>query len=119
MRLILSCPSAARFPNVRDSTATAVISGAQPTRTAQNAPRNNRSRSAKLAELEATLTYAEMGVGAPSYTSGAHWWDGTAATLNSTPTETVRIAITTSKSPGGRCASDSAMALRFVEPDIP
>ena len=30
-----------------------------------------------------------IGVGAPWYTSGVHTWNGTAATLNSSPIETI------------------------------
>ena len=34
---------------------------------------------------------AVIGVGAPTYTSGVHAWNGTAATLNSRPTATSAV----------------------------
>ena len=50
------------------------------------------TRATNPAALDATLKNAVTGVGAPSYTSGAHWWNGTALTLNAKPTITNTIA---------------------------
>src|SRR5208337_3011173 len=106
-RFILVCVSAARLPHVSEATATPEIMYTQvvcefPNTLVVCEPPNtliiNRKSIAKLAVLEATLTYAEMGVGAPSYTSGAHWWNGTAATLKNMPAATVTNARITSQS---------------------
>src|SRR5260370_33113917 len=82
------------FLESRGETATPAMRYIQVTCEAANTVRNNRRSSAKLAVLEATLTYAVAGVGAPSYTSGAHLWNGAAATLKNRPT-----AINTNPSP--------------------
>ena len=74
----------------RDGHAATSIS--QSRRTGQKTVSSSRSSSAKLAVLLATLMYAVIGVGAPSYTSGAHWWNGTAAILKNIPEITVTSA---------------------------
>src|SRR5208337_2117547 len=101
------CVSAARLPHVSEAIATppmtytqVVCGSPNPLRVCEP-PKTliiNRSSIAKLAVFEATLTYAEIGVGAPSYTSGAHWWNGTAATLKNIPAATVTNAMITSQS---------------------
>src|SRR5262245_25983338 len=45
-------------------------------------------RALKAAALPAVLMNAVTTVGAPSYTSGAHWWNGNAAILKERPTVT-------------------------------
>ena len=45
----------------------------------------SRMIKANAAALDPTARWAVIGVGAPSYTSGAHIWKGTAATLNPSP----------------------------------
>ena len=57
---------AASVPTVSESTATASITTTQSRFTGQKTVRKSRSSSAKLAAFEATLTYALIGVGAPS-----------------------------------------------------
>src|SRR3989441_11434204 len=54
-------------------------SGASPTTT-------TRRIAAKAAALGPTDMNAVAGVGAPSYASGVHWWNGTIAALNPRPT---------------------------------
>src|SRR4030065_159424 len=44
-----------------------------------------RSRTANPAALEPTERKAATGVGAPSYTSGVHWWNGTMEILKPNP----------------------------------
>ncbi len=46
----------------------------------------------KLASFEPVAIHAVTGAGAPSYASGAHWWNGTAATLKPKPTSISRTA---------------------------
>ncbi len=55
---------------------------------------NTLNRTANPAAFEPTDINAVTGVGAPSYTSGVHIWNGTADTLNPNPT---------SKSPSPIC----------------
>src|SRR5438270_11692909 len=72
IRLMLVCVIAAKLPIVSDATATPATSISQSRRTGQKTVSSNRSSSAKLAVFDATLIYAVIGVGAPSYTSGAN-----------------------------------------------
>src|SRR5208283_1286006 len=97
-RFILVCVNAARLPQVKDAIATPPIKYTQVVCKSPKTTNINRRSIAKLAVFEATLTYADMGVGAPSYTSGAHWWNGTAATLKNMPAATVTNARITSQS---------------------
>src|SRR4051794_22018373 len=71
----------------------------------------------KLATLDDDATNAAAGVGAPSYASGAHKWNGTAATLNPKPTTVITIA-TISSGSSGPCVA-AAIFTKFVEPDSP
>ena len=48
---------------------------------------STRVKSAIAATLGAAAKNAVTGVGAPSYTSGVHMWNGTAAILNARPAE--------------------------------
>src|SRR5207237_5270439 len=77
-----------------------------------------RSSIANEAAFEPTDRNAVTGVGAPSYTSGAHMWNGTAAILNPTPA-TTRITASTSR--GSRSCPTNAVAItrRLVVPDNP
>src|ERR1700747_2011245 len=123
MRLTFDCVMAARAPMVSERTATVDTIPTQSILTGQKTVRNRRSSSAKLAALDATLTYALMLVGAPSYTSGAHWWNGTAAILKKTPAATVESARNVKRSPRGpftlRSATRAAITWIFGEPAIP
>ncbi len=92
MRLTLSCPSAERLPMVivaiarqpamtgqGESMATpAAVSSTCP---APSASAKKRSSTAKPAALGPTERKAVTGVGAPSYTSGVHMWNGAALIL--------------------------------------
>src|SRR5689334_21864366 len=89
-RLIFVCGRASKFPTVivtaeriaRDGTHRRAIS------VFGKATKNRRTSTAKPAALEAVDKNPEMGVGAPSYTSGAQKWNGTMDTLNPIPTRT-------------------------------
>src|SRR5580698_8945850 len=109
MRLMLDCVIAAKLPIVSEATATIASSITQSIRTGQKTVSNSRSNIAKLAVLLATLMYAVIGVGAPSYTSGAHWWNGTAAILKNMPDATVTNAKITSKSAWPRASTATAI----------
>ena len=77
-----------------------------------------RSSIANEAAFDPTDRNAVTGVGAPSYTSGAHMWNGTAAILKPTPA-TTRMTASTSRGSFSCPASAVAIARRFVVPDRP
>ena len=94
MRLMLLCVSAATLPTVMVRIArtyehlrhSVVIAGSPSMRI--------RSSIANDAAFDPTDRNAVIGVGAPSYTSGAHMWNGTAAILNAMPatSSTARVS---------------------------
>src|SRR3989442_1049850 len=53
-----------------------------------SAPTSTRRIAANAAALGPTDMNAVAGVGAPSYASGVHWWNGTTAALKPRPTVT-------------------------------
>ena len=71
------------------------------------------------AAFTATDMNAVIDVGAPSYASGVHWWNGTAAILKNRPAESVIIASSEIGSFGGRRERASAISANFVDPDRP
>src|SRR5215213_2630141 len=88
MRLTFDCVTAATLPTVivmTDSTQnssrqSALIDGIPSTKM--------RISIANDAAFDPTDRNAVIGVGDPSYTSGAHMWNGTAAILNAMPATT-------------------------------
>ena len=75
-------------------------------------------RATKPAVFEATDRNAVTGVGAPSYVSGAHWWNGTAETLNAKPTMMRKMpAVRTGVVPPALTLT--AMSPRIVVPVTP
>src|SRR5438309_6478708 len=70
------------------------------------------------AAFEPTDRNAVIGVGAPSYTSGAHMWNGTAAILNPTPA-TRRITASTRRLSCSCPANTVAIERKFVVPERP
>src|SRR5215471_3652418 len=100
MRLTDSWRPAMRLATVIVSTATHARTGGQPLTHdmlagSPNAVRRTRSIMANAPLLTATAMYVVAGVGAPSYASGVHMWNGTALTLNASPTRTSTSATTT------------------------
>ena len=77
-----------------------------------------RSSIANEAAFEPTDRNAVIGVGAPSYTSGAHMWNGTAAILKPTPAPT-RMTASGSSRPCGAAARRVAMPCSCVVPVSP
>src|SRR5690606_9804401 len=79
------CMSAARFPTTivkATDTARAVVSqGATSGKTVLAM----RTSAAKAPALTTTLMNVVTVVGAPVYTSGAHWWNGASDALNDSP----------------------------------
>src|SRR3954465_932054 len=86
MRLTSVCTTAAIEPTRSDSTARPAIAGRQSTEYTWNAPTKIRRSAANAAAFVAAAMNAVTGVGAPSYTSGVHMWNGAADTLNPKPT---------------------------------
>src|SRR5215813_6613412 len=86
IRLTLDWATATTLPRV-------MVTAASPQSTAVmfgwargSTPPNRRMSAAKTAALEPVAMKAETLVGAPSYTSGAHMWKGTAEILKPNPT---------------------------------
>ena len=118
MRLRFDCVSAARLPTVMVTIASASNSRRQSALIDGTPSRKIRSSIANAAALDPTDKNAVTGVGAPSYTSGAHIWNGTAAILNPMPA-TTRMTARTSRGSRGWPANTVAMTRRFVVPDSP
>src|SRR6266542_5173428 len=109
MRFTFDCTSATTFPTVIVAAATAANSIAHSGCAAGNAVWNTRIAAAKPAAFDATERYAVTGVGAPSYTSGVHIWNGTAATLNPSPAV---ISASASPNAGGSSPNRATAAFR-------
>src|SRR5262245_28238614 len=109
--------SATRLASVIVATAIHVISGPQTAAWPANAPARTRIRAANATVLVAAAMNAVTFVGAPVYTSGTHWWNGTSAILKPSPT-------TISPRPidimgDGRRATARAMSGRLKDPAPP
>src|SRR4051794_34930632 len=90
MRFTESCRPAMRLATVIVRAANKASTGGHPLpheaeRGSPKETRSTRSRSANAALLTATAMNVVAGVGAPSYASGVHMWNGTALTLNVSP----------------------------------
>src|SRR4029450_1909899 len=77
--------SATTLPIVIDSAARIHISGRTTSGRSANPMITSCSRATNPAALDDTERNAVIGVGAPSYVSGAHVWNGTADTLKPDP----------------------------------
>ena len=84
-RRMLLWAMATALPMVMDAAASAASSTAQSSDTSKNPVNSTRNRTANPAALLATDRNATTGVGAPSYTSGTHIWNGAADILNPKP----------------------------------
>src|SRR5262249_11278845 len=88
MRFTFVCVTAATLPIVIVAIDSAQKSGRQSGLIDGSPSRKIRMSIANDAAFDPTDKNAVIGVGAPSYTSGAHMWNGTAAILNPTPATT-------------------------------
>jgi len=119
MRFTLDCVTAAMLPTVIVTIATTSNSSRQIRRSwSAGLRRRMRISIAKDAAFEPTERNAVTGVGAPSYTSGAHMWNGTAAILKPTPA-TTRMTASTRRGSFSCPAKAVAITLRFVVPESP
>src|SRR5919109_2039423 len=88
IRLVFVWASATTFPPVIVTAARIARTALQSTPSGPSAPTSTRRMAAKAAALGPTDMNAVAGVGAPSYASGVHWWNGTTAALKPRPTVT-------------------------------
>src|SRR3954470_23086794 len=100
MRFTDSCRPAITLATTMLSTASAATTGGQPLpqlvkRGSPKPTTSTRSITAKAALFTATAMYVVLGVGAPSYASGVHMWNGTALILNANPATTSANATST------------------------
>ena len=100
IRFTESCRPAIRLATVIVMTASQATAGGHPLdhdidRASPKTVSSTRSSIAKPPLFTAIAMYAVAGVGAPSYASGVHMWNGTALTLNARPTRTRTSATTT------------------------
>src|SRR5947209_18954417 len=120
MRLTFDCVTAATLPTV-------IVTAASTQKSTRQSPLIDGIPSTKMrmsiandAAFEPTDRNAVTGVGAPSYTSGAHMWNGTAAILKPTPATTrmtARIRRGSRRTSG--LEKSGAITRRLVVPDIP
>src|SRR4029079_3812854 len=85
-----------RLPTVIVSAASVQKSGCHTSLWFQKAMYTRFRRATNPAVFDATDRNAVIGVGAPSYVSGAHVWNGTADTLNAKPATTNTMPSVTS-----------------------
>ncbi len=83
-----------------------------------NASVSTRNSAANAAALTPVAMNAVTGVGAPSYTSGAQAWNGTAATLKANPTSS-SAKPTGSITPVPPSPTWTPMSVKFVVPVAP
>ncbi|OLC11115.1 MAG: hypothetical protein AUH39_00355 [Chloroflexi bacterium 13_1_40CM_67_9] len=86
IRFVFVCASATMFPPVIVTAARIARTVLQSTPSGPRAPTRTRRIAAKAAAFGPTDMNAVAGVGAPSYASGVHWWNGTIAALKPRPT---------------------------------
>src|SRR5215212_10650499 len=102
---MLVCPIAASAPSTIEAIATITTRICQaPTSDANDVP-ITRSSSDIAATFGAVAKNTVTGVGAPSYTSGVHMWNGTADTLNASPTSTNTMPTTSPAETVDGCTS--------------
>src|SRR5262245_52232230 len=115
---MFDCVTAAKLPAVMVRTASTQNNIRQSTLNPGSPSRKIRSSIANDADFDPTDRNAVTGVGAPSYTSGAHMWNGTAAILKPTPATT---RITARITLGSVCSDvrSGAIFRKLVVPDSP
>ena len=86
MRLMLLWSTPTIVPTIIVSAEITVSTGIQSPCNGSSVERNTRTNAANAAAFTAVDMNAVTTVGAPSYASGVHMWNGTAETLNAKPT---------------------------------
>src|SRR5438094_7378511 len=119
IRLVLPWTSATTLPAVIVTAASSAITTLQSTSSGPSAPTRTRRIAANAAAFGPTDMNAVAGVGAPSYASGVHWWNGTTAALKPSPTVTSASATIVGPFAIPVACSDFAISSNRVEPVIP
>src|SRR3954469_12696260 len=88
IRLTLDCVTPATVPTIIVAAARTQIASAHVPRSGSKAERNTRANAANAAAFTPVDMKPVTAGGAPSYASGVHMWNGTAATLKAKPTIT-------------------------------
>src|SRR5688572_19306974 len=119
IRFTFVCTSATTFPAVIVNAASTANTVDQSTASGPIPATSTRRIAANAAAFGATDMKAVAGVGAPSYASGVHWWNGTTAALK--PRPTVMSASEMSVAPSARPvrASVAAIGANSVVPVTP
>src|SRR4029078_3684656 len=86
IRLTFDCTTPTTDPTIIVATATSHTMPLHSARSGSKADRNTRTNVANAAAFTPVDMNPVTAGGAPSYASGVHMWNGTAATLNGSPT---------------------------------
>src|SRR2546421_6144775 len=119
IRFTFDCASATTLPPVIVIAARIANTALQSRPSGPKPPIMTRRIAANAAAFGATLMNAVAGVGAPSYASGVHWWNGTTAALNARPTVTSASATSVAPSVRPFAAMAAATPANVVVPDSP
>src|SRR5919108_5389488 len=98
-------PIAPTLPTAIVTSASTASAGPHVVAASISATSNSRSSTPNAAALVATAMNPVTAVGAPSYTSGVHWWNGATDALNASPATTSAMPVNSSTS------SDAASAI--------
>ena len=101
------------------SAASAASAGFQFVRSPISMTSRTRSSTPNAAAFVATAMNAVTGVGAPSYTSGVHWWNGAIEALKQRPTTTSATPVSSNVSELCPWLIELAIALKSVAPVAP
>src|SRR5262245_52128429 len=115
IRLMLLCSTPSTDPPIIVTAAIADRIGTQRPCSGSSGQRKTRANAANAAALTAVDMNAVTTVGAPSYASGVHMWNGTADTLKQKPTASSPTARSASVSVGPDAIA-FATTSRRVEP---
>src|SRR5215218_6658184 len=118
MRFSEDWPIAPTLPTAIVTVASTANAGAHVDARSISPTSNSRSSTPNAAALVATAMNAVTAVGAPSYTSGVHWWNGATEALNASPAIT---SATPASISGSSETSPAAAATpeKSVEPVAP
>src|SRR5256885_164318 len=115
IRFTFSWTSATTLPAVIVNAARTAKTLDQSTASGPMPDTSTRRIAANAAAFGATDMNAVAGVGAPSYASGVHWWNGTTAALNPSPTVMSDSAMIVGPLPMPFNRSAAAMWSKLVE----
>src|SRR5919108_5967400 len=115
IRFVFVCASATMLPAVMVIAARSANTLDQSTASGPMPETSTRRIAANAAAFGATDMNAVAGVGAPSYASGVHWWNGTTAALKPRPTVMSARAITVGPFVRPPVLSAAAISTKRVE----